>query len=114
MTRLKRVMSFAAVVLSMSSALSAQTVAAGTYVFGSVTGIQYATGGTTITGVLANDTAPTTYALPAASSYCSDNLSGFLSTMISNPGTYTLTLVVTNSGVPGAPASITSCSLSHN
>jgi hypothetical protein len=107
----KRVMSFAALLLS--SALGGQAVAA-TYVFGSVTGIQYGTG-ITITGILANDTVPTTYALPSAQSYCAQNISSFLSTMISNPGTYTLTLVVTDGADPtGPPASISSCRLDRN
>jgi hypothetical protein len=101
-------MSFAALLLS--SALGAQAAAA-TYVFGSVTGIQYDTG-ITITGVLANAAAPTTYALPSAQYYCGINISSFLSTMISNPGAYTLTLVVTDVTDPtGPPASISSCRL---
>jgi hypothetical protein len=108
MMPLKRVMAFAA--LSLSSALGAQAVAA-TYVFSTVTGIQYGSG-ITITGVLANGTTPTTYALPGAQAYCGINISSFLSTMISNPGTYTLTLVVTDVTDPtGPPANILSCRL---
>lgn len=82
---------------SLSTSFGAQATET-TYVFASVTGIQYAAGDgpAAITGVLVNDTTSTTLVLPGFSDRCSN----FLLTMTSNSGTYKLTIVTDTEPYP--------------
>lgn len=82
----KRTLSFAAVLLAASFAAQATDT---TYTFTSVTGVLYGAN-TSLTGVLAGNTVPTTVALPMSGlDYCAN----FVFAMLSNPGTYVLTVV---------------------
>lgn len=91
----------AAALLSMS----AGAFAAGTYEFDSVTNLTH--NGSSVTGVLVNDTVPTVVALGyATTGTCFE----WLQLMMKMPGKFTLTIVVTASGFP-AYDSVTSCNL---
>jgi hypothetical protein len=104
----------AALLLSSSFAANATTT---TYAFSSVTGIQYGPGNisTSITGALAGAGAPATITFVARPD---TNCAGFIMTMISNPGTYSLTIVTDEEAAPpplgGTSTSITTCGLSRN
>jgi hypothetical protein len=111
MIGLKRVAPCAAILIS--SSFAAQAVAA-TYAFASVTGIQYGAD-ISVTGVLVNDTAPTTITLPKAGPAASDldSCKGFVFSMISTPRTYVLTVVTTETSDPllGTYTILSSCGL---
>jgi hypothetical protein len=106
----KRVLSFAAVLLAASFAAQATPA---TYVFATVTGVQYGSNAS-ITGTFAGSTAPTTVALPLSGL---DTCATFVFAMLSNPGTYTLTVAVDIESDPTLPSNITifnSCRLDRN
>jgi len=110
MIRSKQVLPFAALLLS--SSLAAQAVET-TYAFGNVTAIDYGTS-FSITGVLLNDSVPTTTTLPAGLSIL-DRCQGFVFAMISNPGSYRLTIAFDSQPNPLDPNnpfySLTHCRL---
>ena len=118
MIGLKRVAPLAAILLSNLAA--AQSGPTTTYVFAQVTGIQYGSGTSpySMTGVLVNDSASTTLELPLPSSEASPNCGDFPSMMISHPGVYTLTIVMTQVTVtlpsPGTYMGLTTCRLDRN
>jgi len=107
MNRWKRVLPLAATLLVSSFSGQALALPVGTYVWSGITGLEYGSVNSII-GVLANDTAVTTTSLSGALlPVCQD----YAFAMISHPGTYTLTLVVTDSGFgPG----VTTCRLDRN
>jgi len=106
MSPLKRVTSFAALLLS--SGFAAQAMADTTYVFTSVTGMHSLSTGFSIVGVLDSDTAPAVLPLPTPSDQCL----GFIFDVMSTPGTYKLTLVIGTSF--GGYPSFSGCSLDRN
>jgi hypothetical protein len=101
MIELKRVL--ACGVLLLSSSFGAQA-AETTYVFASLTGIQDDGTKLSLTGVLVSTTTPTTLALGPVPDRCV-NLS---LAMLSNPGTYNLTVVTDTEPDPFTGVPITS------
>ncbi|WP_153067098.1 hypothetical protein [Steroidobacter cummioxidans] len=77
-------------------AMSAGALADGTYEFDSVTNLTHS--GNSITGVLVNDTVPTTLTLPLQSQCFS-----WMQLMMTNPGAFTLTLTIASSSGGGGP-----------
>jgi hypothetical protein len=110
MIRLKQVLPFAALLLS--SSFAAQAVET-TYAFGNVIAIDYGTS-LSITGVLLNNSAPTTITLPMGLSIF-DRCQDFIVAMINNPGSYRLTIAFDSQPNPLDPNnslySLTRCRL---
>jgi hypothetical protein len=119
MIGLKRVAPLAAILLS--SLAAAQSGTTTTYVFAQVTGIQYGPTNSantySVTGVLVNDSASTTVAIPIPST-TSPSCGDFPSMMISHPGVYTLTIVMAQFTAPppasGTYTALSTCRLDRN
>ena len=100
----KRVLPVAALLLSASVGAQADTI----YTFDSVTGIGHRQSNLDLTGVLINNTAPTTVTVPA-------QLAGghfercvtFFNLMLTNPGTYRLTVVTESHVDPSLGITVT-------
>jgi len=107
MKGLKRMSSFAGVLLSTSLAAQAAET---TYAFTSVTGIQYGSP-TSITGTLANTDAPTTVTIGTS---LPDQCWKFLFSMMSTPGTYSVTVVTDTEANPWPTTTLTSCRLDRS
>ena len=105
MKGLKRMASFAGLLLSTSLAAQADTA---TYAFTSVTGIQY--GISSITGILANTNTLTTVTIATA---FPDQCWSLLLTTLSTPGGYTFTIVTDTETNPFPLTTITSCSFNR-
>jgi len=103
----KRMWSFAGFLLSTSFAAQAAET---TYAFTSVTGIQYGSG-TSITGILANTNAPTTATIATS---IPDQCWKFLFSMMSTPGTYSVTVVTDTETNPWPTTTLTSCRLDRS
>lgn len=89
-------------------AMSASAFADGTYVFDSITEVSI--NGAEFSGVLVNDTVPTTITVQATHEKCFN----WMQLMLTNPGTLTLTVTVYTSppsmGLPGS-TNVTNCRL---
>ena len=107
MNGLKRMASFAGILLSTSFAAQAVQT---TYAFTSVTGIQYGSG-TSITGILANTDAPTSVTIATT---IPDQCWNFLLSMMSTPGTYSVTVVTDTETNPFPTTTVTSCRLDRS
>jgi hypothetical protein len=117
MIQLKRALACGVLFLSSSLVAHADT---NTNTFAFLTGIQDDGSKISLTGVLVNTTTPTTLALPGD---IPDRCANLFLTMLSHPGTYTLTVVTDTEFVPPPPVppgqtgstitSFTNCSLNR-
>lgn len=106
MIRSKHALAMAALLLVASTAAAVET----TYTFTSVTKIEWTyTSEILLTGVLANDTVPSTATIPSPNQLCT----GHMDTLLKNPGGYILKITTNYDQFPNGPISFTTrrCSL---
>jgi hypothetical protein len=102
----KRTLATAGLLLAASTASAVDT----TYTFASVTKIESRISSEIyLTGVLANDTVPSTVNLPSPNTLCT----GYMETVLKNPGVYLLGITTNYEQYPNGTASFTTtrCSL---
>jgi hypothetical protein len=108
-------------VLSAASLLCASVAAHAvddSYAFASISGVQHAmdsTTTTTITGVLVNDSTPTSLSLPANVGVVGDRCAKYYDVMLEQPGVYALSVTVRTTTTPMTTTVVlANCTLTRN
>ena len=99
MIRSKRVLAMAGLLLASSTAMAVDT----TYTFTSVTKLESRSADVLLTGVLVNDTVPSTATIPSPNQLCS----GYMDTVLKNPGAYVLSITTNFTQFPNGTSSFT-------